>query len=379
MLKVVNIIEDGRLAGPQIRIAEVARELCRFAIETTVVFPKYESDLFKHKLDELSIKNKPCRLHHLTKDKKHLLKYILFFFYELISLYRFFKKEDFDIIHCSGGAWQCKGVIAGKLAGAKTLWHLNDTQMPALIRFLFRPLALIFADGFIVAGQRVKRYYLDLFKRRQKTIFEIQAPVNTEVFDPSEVKPDPAIENQPGIKIVTIGNLNSTKGLEYFIQMASILSNTHENLIFFIVGPAYASQKKYVANLHQLRNTLNLTNLIFYGPCHNVASVLKAANIYVCSSIAEASPLAVWEAMSMEKAIVSSAVGDVPRFLKDNKNGFIVPIKDPRALMERVGILIKDPDLRIKFGKKARQTAIRCLNIKIIVEKHMEAYHQIIG
>lgn len=378
-MKVCNIIEDGRLAGPQIRIADVARFLLKKDIDTTVVFPKYESDLFKKKLDEFSIKNKPCRLHHLTKDKKHLLKYTLFFIYELIALYRFFKKEDFDIIHCSGGAWQCKGVIAGKLAGAKTLWHLNDTQMPALLRLLFRPLAYIFADGFIVAGHRVKQYYLNVFKRHQKPIFEIQAPVNTEVFNPSEVKSDPSIERRPGIKIVTICNLNSTKGLEYFIQMAAILSNTHENLFFFIVGPAYASQKKYVDKLNRLKNHLNLNNLIFRGPSHNVASVLRAADIYVCSSIAEASPLAVWEAMSMEKAIVSSAVGDVPRFLKDNKNGFIVPIKDPRALVDKVGILIRDPDLRKNFGKKARQTAKRFLDIKIMVKKHVEAYHQIVG
>jgi len=48
-VKVANIIEEGRLGGPQIRIAEVARCLKEQGIETTVIYPKYQSDLFKQK------------------------------------------------------------------------------------------------------------------------------------------------------------------------------------------------------------------------------------------------------------------------------------------------------------------------------------------
>ena len=155
-MKVANIIEEGRLGGPQIRIAEVARCLKAHGIETTVFYPKYQSDLFKQTLDTYGIRNICMPLHRLTKDKKHLFAYFLFFFYEIICLYFFFKRERFDIIHCSGGSWQFKGIIAGRLAGSKILWHLNDTGMPGFFRWLFRLIAPKFADGLIVAGKRVK-------------------------------------------------------------------------------------------------------------------------------------------------------------------------------------------------------------------------------
>ena len=94
-MKVANIIEEGRLGGPQIRITEVARRLKEHGIETTVVYPKYQSDLFKQRLDAYGIKNIRLPLHRLTKDKKHLLAYFLFFLYEFIYLYLFFKREQF--------------------------------------------------------------------------------------------------------------------------------------------------------------------------------------------------------------------------------------------------------------------------------------------
>jgi hypothetical protein len=103
-MKIANIIEEGRLGGPQIRIAEVARRLKEHGVETTVIYPKYQSELFKQKLDTYGIRNIRVPLHRLTKDKKHLFAYFLFFFYEIIYLYLFFKREQFIIM----------GIIIGK-------------------------------------------------------------------------------------------------------------------------------------------------------------------------------------------------------------------------------------------------------------------------
>lgn len=379
MLKVVNIIEDGRLAGPQIRIAEVARELGKYDIETTVVFPKHQSEVFKAKLDQYKVNAVRFPIHRLTRSKIDLLKYFLFLIYEIILLYSFFKKEHFDIIHCSGGSWQYKGLIAGKFAGAKTLWHLNDTGMPPVILFLFRSMASRFADGFIVAGQRVKDFYTAQLHSNDKPIIEIQAPVATANFDPQQVKSDKAVESKQGIKIISIGNLNPLKGYEYFIQMADRLNRSHENLHFFIVGPDFESQKSYVSRLYNLKRKLKVNNLNFYGACHDVRKVLKPADIYVCSSISEASPVSVWEAMSMGKAIVATDVGDVTRFINNEKNGFVVPIKDPESLAEKVDILIRNPERRKKFGEEAIKVARQELDVQIIARHHRDAYYSILN
>ncbi|PXF56180.1 MAG: hypothetical protein C4B58_14470 [Deltaproteobacteria bacterium] len=378
-VRVANIIEDGRLGGPQIRIAEVAKRLKEKGIETTVIYPRLQSEAFQQRLDKYGIHNICLPLHRLTKDKKHLFQYFIFFFYELFVLYRFLKKEKFDIIHCSGGAWQYKGVIAGKMAGIKTLWHLNDTYMPYFLRFLFHILASRCADGFIVAGKRVEEYYIRKLGSIEKSLFEIQAPVDTSFFDPAQAHYDSKIQKKNSVHIVSVGNVNPLKGYEYFIQMGRLLNRQYDNLNFFIVGPHFDSQKAYSDKLHKLCDELGMKNLYFSGSCQDVRSVLKMADIYVCSSTTEASPLSVWEAMSMEKAIVSTNVADVSRFISNGENGFIVPTKDPEALAKKVSLLIKDTDLRKSFGRKARETAKKCLDIQIVVERHVEAYRTILG
>ncbi len=81
----------------------------------------------------------------------------------------------------------------------------------------------------------------------------------------------------------------------------------------------------------------------------------------------------------MEKAIVSTDVGDVPRFIRDGENGFIVPTKDAQSLAEKVDLLIREPNRRTTFGKKARLTAIQHLDIQLAGEKHNQAYRTILG
>jgi len=375
-LKVANVIEDGRLAGPQVRIAMVAGQLRRYQIDTTVIYPDFDNTLFKHRLEAMGVLGIQLPIHRLTRQKKDLLLYFLCFGYELWLLTRLFRKAGFDIVHVSGGAWQYKGVIAGKLAGCKVVWHLNDTSMLGIIRMIFRGIAKWWADGLIVAGSRVRQYYVnELGVGSSKPVIEIQAPVDCSHFDPQSVVPDKRIFEIEGLKIISVGNVNPLKGLEYFLSMAALLNQEHKGeLHFFIVGPHWSSQRAYLKKLEYIKAEKNLRNVSFYGSSSDVRRIHKAADIYVCSSLAEASPLSVWEAMAMEKAIVATDVGDISRFITHGENGYIVAVADPAALAYYVGKLVQDPDLRKRFGKKARLAALMNLDISNVARKHVEAY-----
>ncbi len=379
-IKIANIIEEGRLGGPQIRIAEVARRLKQYHCETVVICPSTDSNAFVQKLEKYGIEKCLMPLHRLSRRWQDLSKYILCFPYEVLSVYRVLRKGKFDVLHVSGGSWQYKGVIAGRLAGCKVLWHLNDTDMPRYVKLLFKVISTYCANGFIVAGQRVKNYYVDQLKLgKKKPIFEIQAPVDCSVFEPHKIEKDNKISEYSGVHIVSVGNINPCKGFEYFIQMASQLNKKYSNLVFWIVGPGLTSQKNYLEGLKMLIEEYQLKNCHFYGASDNVAGILKSADIYVCASVTEASPISVWEAMSMEKAIVSTDVGDVPRFINNGVNGYIVSAGNPHELSDKVGLLLKDDDKRNVFGLNARQTVLGHLDINICTQNHKKAYTQIMG
>lgn len=373
MLKIANVIEDARISGPQLRILAVSQALQERDIWTTVVHPIEESEEFVRRLERAGIAHAAIPIRRLTRVKSGLLRYITLFPADIYHLWRFFYENEFDFVHCSGGYWQVKGLIAAKLAGRKVIWHLNDTVMPTRLRKLFLLASRTLVSGLIFAGKSVRDHYLAGATIRTPQ-FEIQAPVSCAEFDPNTKSMDAKLANYGGIKIVTISNPNPLKGLEYFLQMADILQRDFNNVTFHIIGHLLSSQSEYISVLKSLVEKKELHTLHFHGPSYNIPSILKAADIYVCSSIAEASPMSVWEAMAMGKAIVSTDVGDVARFIKDGYSGFVVPARNPAALARSVAEFIQDPTLRQTCGDAARRTAIRFLDIEKCVEDHERVY-----
>ena len=185
MIKIANIIEDGRMGGPHVRILNVAKSLDESKFETTVVIPQLDSDKYQQKLKDANVKFTLRSMHRLTLVPLHLLAFLIFFIPETLSLWKYFRKESFDIVHVSGGSWQWKGVVAAKLSGAIVLWHLNDTNMPKLICYVMKILSRWCCHGFILAGDSVKSYYLNSLNIKKEFSPIIPAPVDCSYFNPA--------------------------------------------------------------------------------------------------------------------------------------------------------------------------------------------------
>tara|TARA_X000000950_G_C13852606_1_gene635185 strand:- start:113 stop:1291 length:1179 start_codon:yes stop_codon:yes gene_type:complete len=378
-IKVANVIEDGRLAGPQKRIMMVASVLNK-KIETKIIFPKKNSEEFKLHCSTFNVKYLPLSLTTMSNNLTSILKYLVLFPYEILILLFTFKKHRFDLVHVSGGCWQFKGVIAAKLAKLKVIWHLNDTKSPFFIRKIFSFLSSS-ANSFIFASEKTKEYYINLIPSKTKN-FLIQSPVDTDHFDPNikypieELKKKYLLEKKTVIG--TIGNINRNKDHITLLKTAKIISSYSKDMIFLIVGPVYQSQKKYFTSLMDMIKKEEINNILFLDGKEDVRPFLKIMDIYVCSSDNEASPLSVWEAMSMEKAVVSTDVGDVGKFINNGINGFIVNRKDSNALAKRIINLVEAPELKNNFGKSARLVVKNKLNLNLCAKLHNEVYKETI-
>jgi len=378
-VRVANIIEEGKLGGPQVRMAMVAAALDG-RVDTTVVMPAENSDVFRQRCDALGVAYEILPISRITKEWRVALRYVLFSVVEIIRLASFLKRGQFDLVHVSGGSWQYKGVIAGKLAGKNVLWHLNDTAMPGFILRMFAVVSRL-ADGFIFASERTRRYYLPLMKEG-KPEFVIPAPVDTSRFDPSRVysgEDDLLAKWSDQFVIGTVCNINPVKGLDVLIRAAAELNRRATNVRFVVIGPIYPAQRRYFEYLSRLCQELSLANIEFLGARDDVRPLLKRFDAYICSSKAESSPIAVWEAMAMAKPVVSTDVGDVSLYVRDGGSGFIADIGDSVALAERLRRLVSDKALRGKFGERGRDTAVRELDIERCADRHIEAYKSMLA
>ncbi|KEO52387.1 glycosyltransferase family 4 protein [Thioclava indica] len=376
-MRVANIIEEGKVGGPQVRMLRVAKAMTD--VETLIVMPTSNSDQFQEMCDDFGVSWRAVPMTRITKEWRVAMGYILFSPVEVLRLVRLFRREHIDLVHASGGSWQYKGVIAAFLAGVPSVWHLNDTSMPRLFRRIFRLFSALPA-GFIFASERSRDYYgAELATRLQAVIpSAVDCGQFSTAANPAGDEEILEILRQAPV-IGTVANVSRVKGLETLIHAAAELRRTHPDVRVLIVGPVHVNQARYHAGLVALADSLGVSEAIVWaGARTDIRPLLARMDVYICSSLAESSPVSVWEAMAMERPVVSTDVGDVPAHLVDGVSGYVVPVYDNLALAAKVATLLDDPKLRADFGKAAREVIFEKFAPAQIAEQTHDLYRRIL-
>ena len=87
----------------------------------------------------------------------------------------------------------------------------------------------------------------------------------------------------------------------------------------------------------------------------DIKDILPYADIYVEPAVTVDIGIALLEAMKEGKPIVSSRVGEIPVFVKDGENGFLVEPKNSSLLAGKISELLADGGLRKKFGENSKK------------------------
>ena len=169
--------------------------------------------------------------------------------------------------------------------------------------------------------------------------------VDVEKFrDPA---PPEDVKRAPDELIVTyVGRLESVKGYELLLDIASELTGKDPRLRFLFVGDS--SARADVVERYQSES------IRFLGHREDVPSILSMSDIFVLASYSEGLPNALMEAMAAGCACVSTRVGGVPWLLEDGKAGLTVAPGDRDALKEAIERLAGDEALRAGLSRRAR-------------------------
>lgn len=175
--------------------------------------------------------------------------------------------------------------------------------------------------------------------------------IDTDLFTPDRTRRRQArAQMQAGSSFVwlAIGRLVPAKDypnlLQAFVQVRSANPKTE----LWIVGEGELEQ--LLPARFELGDTSGIELL---GLRRDVADLLDAADGYVLSSAWEGMPLALGEAMAMEKPVVATDVGGVRELIGDA--GFIVAPKDSAALAESmIAVMQLTEKARKELGRDAR-------------------------
>jgi N,N'-diacetylbacillosaminyl-diphospho-undecaprenol alpha-1,3-N-acetylgalactosaminyltransferase len=174
------------------------------------------------------------------------------------------------------------------------------------------------------------------------------------------------VDNKP--IVLMIARVIRDKGVEEYIKAAEILK---DKAYFLYVGDIDRGNKN--AFMPEWKNVKYL------GFRKNIKELISVCDVFVLPSYyGEGVPRTLLEAASMAKPIITTNHTGCKEVVEDGKNGFLVPIKDYKTLAQKLEILIDNPDLREKFGKNSREKAKKEFDIKIIVDKYLKVYEEIL-
>jgi glycosyltransferase involved in cell wall biosynthesis len=177
----------------------------------------------------------------------------------------------------------------------------------------------------------------------------------------------------PGdIAIGTVTRLHDSKGNSYLVEAARLVLNERPHARFFVVGEGPLREP-----LEQQARALNLGDrFVFAGFAKDVAGVVSAFDISVFPSLWEGTPLTVFEALAMGKAIVATDADGLVDVLTHERDAIIVPKRDAGALADGLIRVIDEPQTRERIGAAARETG-KQYDITAFVRK-MERLYEIL-
>jgi glycosyltransferase involved in cell wall biosynthesis len=369
---VINIDEEGRFGGPERRIINVAKELSNIGVRTTIVMPHLDSDIFEKYATENNVDYKKLNITRLTLEKKYLLKYVVRFFFELILLYKFLRKENPDVVHVNG-AYQFKSILAAFLAKKKIVWHLNNQHAHKAVKFVFDFLKKHMSLSFIVASQKAKEYFIPNASCNT-FVTEIHAPII-----PGEILQKKNYNFSDEIVIGTITNMSPQKDIVTFIRAAHQIKLNYPNVVFCIGGAIHSSQKEHYNKIMLEIKRLDMVESIqFVGFVLDVPLFLSSLDIFINTSAWEGSPTAVWEALAAALPVVTTDVGSTGYYVGRLNGGLVSDVYDYMNISYNACKFIENISLREEYGVRAREIAHTYLTVEKCAVLHKQHYMNLI-
>ncbi len=112
------------------------------------------------------------------------------------------------------------------------------------------------------------------------------------------------------------------------------------------------------------------------GTRRDVSELLAAADLFALSSRSEGLPISVLEAMAAGLPVVATDVGGVSELVVDGETGFLVPPTDAKALAQALETLLREPQLRRRFGAAARRRAEQRFDLPRFRDAHLRLYRR---
>lgn len=288
----------------------------------------------------------------------------------LFSLYRYLRREQFDIVHSSTPKAGLLSAVAGKAASTPIRLHTFTGQRWAtlsgfsrqLLKFFDRLIATLstqtYADSesqkeFLIEAGIVPPEKICVLGSGSISGVNI-ARFSQETWGETHRR---QTRRQLGIAedaliIAFVGRVTGDKGIIELVDAFSNISKLNSSVYLLIVGPRETELDPIPVRTSQ--SIEQNSQIIATGFTSTPEQYLAVADIFCLPSYREGFGTVVVEAAAMGLPAVATQITGLTDAIIAGKTGLLVPAKDPEALSEALLQLIEQPALRQQLGAAAK-------------------------
>jgi glycosyltransferase involved in cell wall biosynthesis len=313
----------------------------------------------------------------------------------IIQLYKLIKKEKYDIVHTHNHLIGILARIAAKVAGAPTIIHsphgfyFHD-DMPRYKYWVFYYIEKFmgyFTDLLFI--ENIENYEMCIKTNliSKKKLYYMGGGINLTRFDGKKLstKNKTALMNklnipQDSFPIIGItSRITYEKGYRELIQSVNQLRDTYPKIFLLIVG-AYLKNERdsFLRELNKSISNYSLGRHVKITLEPNVEDFLRIMDIWTLPSYREGLPRSIQEAMAMGLPVVATNIRGCRNLVVQNNTGLLVSPKNVDELTTALNKLIKDDNLRSKFGFAGSKYAQKNFSNDIVMSRMFDGYMSVI-
>lgn len=352
--RLVFLLEDLHFGGTQRQALELARRLDRHRFQAELWVLRAGDDLAP------LAREWDVPVVWLARSRKVGLQ-------SLCALWRRLRHKPPDLLMLFTVVPNIWGRLWGRLAGVPLI--VGNCRGGAAPRRQHERWLWPLAHHLLCNSQAVRDYLISACRLPAARVTVIPNGVDPDFFrpPPKGASPGPPV-------LLSVGRLVPDKDHDTLLKAFGLVAARHPQAELWLVGdgPRRPALQKQVLDL-----ALN-GRVRFLPGAADARAFYQRAHLLVLSSVTEALPNVVLEAMAVGLPVVATRVGAVPEAVVEGSTGLLVAPRDAVGLAEALHLLLTDPERREIMGRQGRERVLQHYSLATMVKRHEEVWTRLL-
>lgn len=187
------------------------------------------------------------------------------------------------------------------------------------------------------------------------------------------------------IVILFLGRLERRKGIQNIMESIPEILSKYNNVEFRLAGD-FDIKDDLISDTFKNKFTKDYKKSSWFNRIHFLGKIsdeqkeseFANCDIFISPSLYESFGIIFVEAMRYSKPVIGCNVGGMKEVIADGESGLLAETNDTNSLIDKLNILIKDPELREKMGRIGKERVEEIFNVDKMCDDSISIYKKVI-